>query len=109
MSSSPEFVDYVLDQMADAGAVRARKMFGEYGVYCDDKIVALICDDHLYIKPTNAARAYIGSPIEAPPYPGAKDYFLLEDQVDDADWLAGLIRASAKELPPPRKKKPRKK
>ena len=109
MSSSPEFVAYVVDQMAAAGVVTSRKMFGEYGVYCDGKIVALICDDQLFIKPTEAAREIIGAPVEAPPYPGAKNYYLLEGQVDDADWLGALVQASVKELPEPRKKKPRKK
>lgn len=107
MSSDVQFVDYVLDQMTGAGQVRARKMFGEYGVYCDEKIVALICDDQLFIKPTDAGREYLGEEVvEAPPYEGAKPYFLVGDRLEDADWLAGLVSVSAKELPAP---KPRKK
>jgi len=108
MASDAQFVAFVLEQMEAAGAVRARKMFGEYGVYCDEKIVGLICDDRLYIKPTEAGRSYIGEVEEAPPYPGAKNYFVVGDRLEDADWLVGLIRVSLKELPAPKPKKKRK-
>lgn len=47
MASRPEFVQYVADQLAGAGAITYRKMFGEYGMYCDGKIFALICDGQL--------------------------------------------------------------
>ena len=42
MASKPEFVQYIADQLSDAGAITYRKMFGEYGMYCDGKIFALI-------------------------------------------------------------------
>jgi len=105
MASDAGFVEFVVDQMAGAGKITARRMFGEYGVYCDGKIVALICDGRLYVKPTKAGRAFIGRVLEAPPYPGAKPYFLVLDRIEDADWLAGLIRASFLELPEPREKR----
>ena len=55
MGSQQSTIDFVLDQMSAAGAVSAKKMFGEYGVYLDEKMVALVCDDVLFIKPTGAA------------------------------------------------------
>ena len=42
MGSQQSTVDFVLDQMSAAGAVSAKKMFGEYGVYLDEKMVALV-------------------------------------------------------------------
>src|SRR5260221_2064822 len=72
MGSRQSIVDYLVGQMATAGAVSARKMFGEYGVYCDGKMVALVCDDQLFVKPTASGRAHVGNVTEAPPYPGAK-------------------------------------
>lgn len=54
MASSLSFVTYVCEQMAQAGDIRFRKMFGEYGIYCNDKIVALVCDDQLFVKVTEA-------------------------------------------------------
>jgi TfoX/Sxy family transcriptional regulator of competence genes len=105
MASQQSLVNFIVDQMAHAGSISARKMFGEYGVYCDGKIVALICDDQLFIKPTAAGRAHIGRVVEAPPYTGAKPCFLiLEDKWDDADWMAELVRVSVAELPSPKPK-----
>jgi len=109
MSTQPSTVAFIVEQMAGAGAISARPMFGEYGVYCDGKLVALICDDQLFVKPTRAGRAFIGTPDEAPPYRGAKPSFLISAEgLEDADWLAELIRLSAEELPlpKPKKKKP---
>ena len=52
MSTQPSTIDYLLEQLGSAGSVSARKMFGEYGLYCDGKIVALVCDDQFFLKPT---------------------------------------------------------
>ena len=68
MASSPSTVNFIVEQIATAGAVAPRKMFGEYAIYCDGKLVALVCDDQLFVKPTAAGRAYIGTAIERPPY-----------------------------------------
>ena len=78
MASKAEFVKYVADQLAGAGTVTYRKMFGEYGMYLDGKIFALICNDQLYIKTTEAGRRLMPELETAPPYEGAKDYFLFE-------------------------------
>lgn len=105
MSSSQQNVDYLIDQISEAGTVSARKMFGEYAVYCDGRVVALICDDQLFVKPTEAGRAFIKNVEEAPPYPGAKNYFRIDgEQWDDSDWLTQLIRITTKEVPLPKKK-----
>lgn len=108
MASDLDFVEYVVDQMEGAGPISFRKMFGEYAVYSRGKVVALICDNQLFVKPTGAGRAFIGDVVEAPPYPGAKPSFLIGDSMDDGDWLCRLIRLTEKELPPPKPKKRRK-
>ncbi len=109
MGSSQEFVDYVVEQIENAGEITFRKMFGEYALYSDGKVVALICDDRLYVKPTDAGRTWIADPVEGQPYPGARPYFLIEEQLEDRDWISSLIRLSAEELPLPKKKKRKKK
>ena len=81
MASDLSFVEFVVDQMENAGVITYRKMFGEFTVYCDGKVVALICDNQLFIKPTHAGRSFIGDVVEAPPYPGAKNSFLVEDKI----------------------------
>ena len=106
MASSSDFVQYVADQCSGAGEIVTKKMFGDYGIYCDGKIFGLICDDCLYVKPTQAGRVLLRSIDLRPPYPGAKDYFYISD-VDDSDYLPALVRASCRELPEPRVKKTR--
>ena len=108
MSSQQKTVDYILEQSAAAGTMTAKKMFGEYGMYCDGKVMAFICDDQLFIKPSEAGRAYLGEVTEAEAYPGSKMYFLIDgDRWDDAEWLTGLVKATADDLPMPRPKKPK--
>ena len=57
MATKPEYAAYVCDQLRGAGEVAARKMFGEYGLYCDGKVIGLICDNQLFIKRTEAGAA----------------------------------------------------
>jgi len=105
MSSDPGFVEYVCDQLQGAGGISSRKMFGEWAIYCGAKVVALVCDDRLFVRPTAAGRAFVGQPVEAPPYPSAKPHFLIEDRIDDREWLAELIRVTEREIPEPKPKK----
>jgi TfoX/Sxy family transcriptional regulator of competence genes len=83
-------------------------MFGEYAVYSRGKVVALLCDDQLFVKPTEAGRLFIGEVTEAPPYPGAKLSFLIQDQIEDGEWLTRLIELTEEELPEPKPKRKRK-
>lgn len=99
MASSQDFVNFLIDQIQGAGEITAKKMFGEYGIYSDGKIFGLVCDNKLFIKPTIAGKKFIGEPVEAPPYPGAKPSFLIEEQLEDSQWLSELIRVSLPELP----------
>ena len=105
MASDLSFVEFVVDQIENAGVIAFRKMFGEYAVYSDRKVVALICDNQLFIKPTEGGRSFIGNVVEAPPYSGAKLSFLIEDKIEDRDWISNLIKITAKELPEPKPKK----
>ncbi len=107
MATDRDFIDYVIGQMKGAGAVRYRQMFGEYAVYVNDKVVALVCDNQVFIKPTEAGRAFIGDVEEAPAYPGAKPSFLIDDRLDDEEWFTELCRVTAAALPLPKKKKVR--
>jgi TfoX/Sxy family transcriptional regulator of competence genes len=105
MASNPNFVAYVIEQIKNAGEITAKKMFGEYGIYSDEKIFGLICDNKLYIKPTESGRAFMGNVVEAPAYPGAKPSFLIDDRIEISEWLSELIRISVKEIPEPKPKK----
>ena len=84
-------MDYVAEQLREAGAIRSRKMFGEYGLFCDDVFSAVICDDQLFVKTTPAGEAAFPNLPKALPYAGAKDYIWVED-VDDRDTITALTR-----------------
>jgi TfoX/Sxy family transcriptional regulator of competence genes len=105
MASHKSFVDFIVDQIKNAGHITSLKMFGEYAIYCNNKVVALVCDNQLFIKPTAGGKAYIGKVIEAPAYPGAKLSYLIKDNFEDSEWLSELIRITANELPEPKPKK----
>ena len=107
MASHADFVDYVADQMQQAGVIRSRRMFGEYGLYCDGVFFAVICDDQLFVKITPAGQAAFPDLPKAPPYEGARDYFLVED-VEDREQLAKLVRVTCeaqKNLPQKKRRK----
>ena len=105
MSSDKSFVEFIVEQIGNASVITYKKMFGEYAIYSDGKIVALICDNQLFVKPTEGGRSFIGNVVEASPYPGAKLNFLIDDQFEDRDWLSNLIRITVNELPEPKPKK----
>jgi TfoX/Sxy family transcriptional regulator of competence genes len=107
VASSPESADFVEDQLAGLD-IRTAKMFGEYAVYCDGKVVGLICDDDFFIKPSAADAALFRATEPAPPYPGAKDYHRVPgDLLEDREWLQQAVQATADALPVPPPKKPR--
>ncbi|MEM1388192.1 MAG: TfoX/Sxy family protein [Pseudomonadota bacterium] len=106
MASSQETVDYIVDQMSEAGTITARKMFGEYGVYCDGKIVGLICRDQLFLKPTDAGTGKEPDLDRAPAYEGAKPSLVVPvELLDDRSRLGQLVRKTANALPSPKPKK----
>lgn len=109
MSSNISFVEYVCDQIKDAGNITFKKMFGEYGVYCNNKIIGLICDDQFFLKTTEGGRNFIiehslDGITEAPAYKGAKPSFVIE-KLDDREYIVNLIKTTYLELPEPKPKK----
>ena len=104
MASNPSFVQYIADQCSGAGEIITKKMFGDYGIYCDGKIFGLICDDCFYLKLTEAAKPLLRTVEMRPPYEGSKDYFFISE-VDDHDYLSMLVRETCKALPEPKPKK----
>lgn len=105
MGYDQTFIEFIVDQIRAAGEVTYKKMFGAYGLFVDKKFIAIVDDDQLYLKPTENGRTFIGTVVEAPPYPGARNYFLIEESLEDSDWLSELFRVTAQELPEPKPKK----
>jgi TfoX/Sxy family transcriptional regulator of competence genes len=108
MATEKATVDFILDQLAPL-PVRARAMFGEYGLYFDEKFVALICEDTLFVKPTAISDQFFTSADLAPPYPHAKNHYAVPAALlEESERLREVIAVTAEQLPPP-KKKPAKK
>lgn len=97
MASHSDYVEYVVEQLRGAGSIRARKMFGEYGLYCDGTFFAVICDDQLFIKITPPGEMAFPDLPKAPPYEGAKDSFVVED-VDNTTMAVELTRITCEAL-----------
>lgn len=104
MSCTHDFVQYIVDQTSGAGEITVRKMMGDYCIYCNGVVVGLICDNTLYIKPTEAVRALLREVILRTPYDGAKEHFVITD-VDDKDYLAEIVKTTAANLPAQKNKK----
>jgi TfoX/Sxy family transcriptional regulator of competence genes len=107
MATAQGTIDFILDQLIELRNVRARKMFGEYALYYEDKVVALVCDDELFVKITASGKKLLGKNYaEGFAYPGAKPSMRISgDTLEDKDFLAKLITVTAKELPLPKPKK----
>ncbi len=105
MASDLEFVQHVCDQVRGAGEVTYRKMFGEYAVYLRGKVVALVCDNQLFVKPTDEGRALLDRPTEGQPYPGAKPHLVLDEYLDDSALLSEVFRVTEAALPAPKPRK----
>jgi TfoX/Sxy family transcriptional regulator of competence genes len=104
MGSSIETVQFVCDQAGLGARLTYRKMFGEYALYIDGKVIALVCDDQLFLKPTPEARAFLGDVPEAPPYPGCKPFPVLSAELDDPERLRAAFEITARALPEPKPK-----
>lgn len=104
MVTDAAFMEYVAEQLSEAGVVTYRKMFGEYGLYLDGKFFATVENNRLCLKMTEAGGRLLGNPEIISPHEGA--FYFWVKSLDDRAFLAELARATCAALPA---KKPRKK
>jgi TfoX/Sxy family transcriptional regulator of competence genes len=104
MASSLDFVEYVCGQISNAGNIAYKKMFGEYAIFCNGKVVGLVCDNQFFVKKTTAGELLLPSCEEAPPYAGAKPHLII-DFLDDKEFLTSFISKTCAALPFPKPKK----
>jgi len=107
MATRAEFIDYVLEQAGLGPRLSARKMFGEYALYLDAKVVGLVCDGSVYVKPLAATQARVIDLPMQPPYPGAKPHPVADALLDAPEVLRALLEQTAHALPPPKPRAPR--
>lgn len=105
MASSLEFVSYVCEQIRGAGEITYKKMFGEYGLYCDGKIFGTVEDNQFCLKITKAGTELMPEAIIISPHEGAR-CFLIEE-LEDREFLENLIQRTCAMLPNPKPKSKR--
>ena len=105
MATSEDYIRYVCVQIDGAGAVRSRKMFGEYMVYVGEKPVFLVCDNTVFVKILPALESEMAGAATGFPYPGAKLHAILDiDDREKALRVAAILR-DVTPLPKPKRKK----
>lgn len=111
MATSVSLVEYITDQLVSVPGISTRKMFGEYAMYCGKKVVALICDDTLFIKITREGKEFAKETLddkykEGAAYPGAKPWMQIDaDLLEERNWISALIKITEMNLPEPKVKK----
>ena len=103
MSSTNQYLEFVLDLLGELDDVAHRKMMGEYVLYYRSKVIGGIYDDRFLLKVTPATERLLPDAPRATPYEGAKEMLLVE--VEDRDALGDVVDAMWEELPAPKKKK----
>ncbi len=104
MSTSKETVARLLEQLEPLD-VRAHAMFGEYAVYCDEKVVAFVCDETFFLKPSSASPSLGIALVPGAPYPGAKDYWVIgEAIIEDDEEFRRVVKTTADALSKPKPK-----
>ena len=95
MSSSKDYLEFILDQLSSLDEISYKAMMGEYIIYYDDRFL---------VKPTKSAKQMMPNAQYETPYEGAKEMLLVDD-IDNKDFLNKLLNSMVDELPAPKKKK----
>ncbi|MBE6502142.1 MAG: competence protein TfoX [Methanobrevibacter thaueri] len=104
MTSSKEYLEYILEQLSDLDDITYRAMMGEYIIYYRGKIIGGIYDDRFLLKPVKSATEMMPNADMELPYEGAKEMLLVDD-VENRDFLKELLEAMYDELPSPKKRR----
>lgn len=104
MATDSDFIEYIHEQAGFGARLTHKKMFGEYSLYLDGKVVAFACDNSLLLKPTEAGRTLLPTLTPGKPHPDAKDYYVLDEFLDDTELLQRVLQATADVLPLPKSK-----
>lgn len=99
MATDISFVEHIAEQARLGERLTWRKMFGEFALYIDGKVIAFACDDSLFIKPAAATASLVADLPQRPPYPGAKLYPVADELLDDPDRLQRLLLATWQAVP----------
>ncbi|MFA7302774.1 MAG: TfoX/Sxy family protein [Candidatus Paceibacterota bacterium] len=105
MATQKETIEFIIEKLRDPKRFAARAMFGEYALYADGKVVALVCDDQLYVKITPESSSLEAACEKGPPYPGARPHYIVtEEQLSQIDDLREILINISAALPEKKKK-----
>lgn len=104
MATSKEFHDYIVENLQKAGEISTRKMMGEYCVYYQGKLIGDICDNTLFLKPTQAVLRLMPEAERAYPYDGSRTLMAVVDDVENTKLMTEVLQEMYMELPEPKKK-----
>lgn len=102
MATSTETHDYIVDNLSRAGDISTRKMMGEYLIYFQGKLVGNICDNCLYLKPTDSVLRLLPDAERDYPYDGSKTLMVVVDNVENTEQMSEVLHAMYEELPAPK-------
>lgn len=106
MATSIEYMEYICDRIKDTGAVRYKKMFGEYMVYIDDKPILMVCDNTVFVKMLPDIQELMEQADTGHPYDGAKEHYILD--IDNAELTTKVVDILKTVIPVPKKKNKKK-
>ena len=94
MSSSKDYLYFVLELLKELPGISYKKMMGEYLLYKDEILFGGVYDNRFLIKKT---KSLTNSGLkEQIPYPGAKAMLLVDSE--DPDIIKELVLKATKDL-----------
>jgi len=104
MATTKEFHDYIVDSLQRIGDISTKKMMGEYCIYYKGKLIGDICDNCLFLKPTESVLRLMPDADRAYPYKGSKTLMAVVDDVENIELMEAVLNAMYEELPELKKK-----
>lgn len=105
MSTSKEYLNYILDQLSSLDGISHRMMMGEYLIYYRGKVAAYICDERFLVRPVESAIKMLPDAEYDSMSEGGRKKLLRVDDIDNRELLTNLFLAIYDELPESKQKK----
>ncbi len=108
MSTSKEYLSFILEQLSSLDGISYRLMMGEYLIYYRDKVAAYICNGRFLVRPVPSAIKMLPKAEYDSISEGGRKKLLRVDDIDNREFLTHLFMAMYDELPESKSKKKKK-
>lgn len=99
MTTRPEDVDFIRDQLAPL-PVMVRRMFGDYALYLDGRVLGFVTDGVLSLKITSFHDPRLTEDLKGEAYKGSRQYWRITgDLLEDREWLQHVVEETAARVP----------